>query len=34
VGKVTLSKRLKDVPLVLYGQVSANMRIMMNMMQA
>ena len=33
VGKVTLSKRLKSVPCVLFGQVSANMRVMMNMMQ-
>jgi|TARA_B110000285_G_C14985495_1_gene543573 HSP90 family molecular chaperone len=29
VGKVTLSKRLKSVPCVLFGQVSANMRAMM-----
>ena len=34
VGKVTLSKRLKSVPCVLFGQVSANMRVMMNMMQS
>jgi len=33
VGKVTLSKRLTDVPAVLFGQVSSSMRIMMNMMQ-
>ena len=33
VGKVTLSKRLKSVPCVLFGQVSASMRVMMNMMQ-
>ena len=32
VGKVTISKRLKDVPMVLFGQVSANMRLMMSMM--
>jgi len=32
VGKVTLSKRLKGVPCVLFGQVSANMRMMMHMM--
>lgn len=32
VGKVTLSRRLKDVPLVLFGQVSAGMRNMMAMM--
>lgn len=34
VGKVTISKRLKDVPMVLFGQVSANMRLMMSMMQS
>ena len=33
VGKVTISKRLTDVPLVLFGQVSAQMRIMAQMMQ-
>ena len=33
VGKVTLSKRLKSTPCVLFGQVSASMRVMMNMMQ-
>jgi HSP90 family molecular chaperone len=32
VGKVTISKRLTDVPLVLFGQVSAQMRIMAQMM--
>lgn len=32
VGKVTLSKRLTSVPMVLFGQVSASMRVMMNMM--
>ena len=33
VGKVTLSKRLKgNTPCVLFGQVSANMRMMMHMM--
>ena len=26
VGKVTLSRRLTDVPMVLFGQVSASMR--------
>jgi len=31
VGKVTLSKRLKGVPAVLFGKVSASMRMMMNM---
>ena len=34
VGKVTLSKRLTSVPMVLFGQVSASMRVMMNMMQS
>ena len=34
VGKVTLSRRLKSVPCVLFGQVSANMRAMMHMMQS
>ena len=34
VGKVTLSQRLTDVPLVLFGQVSASMRIMAQMMQS
>ena len=33
VGKVTLSRRLKGVPCVLFGQVSSNMRVMMQMMQ-
>ena len=33
VGKVTLSKRLSSVPCVLFGQVSASMRVAMNMMQ-
>ena len=33
VGKVTISKRLTEVPVVLYGQVSSSMRVMMNMMQ-
>jgi TNF receptor-associated protein 1 len=33
VGKVTLSKRLKNTPAVLFGQISSNMRMMMNMMQ-
>lgn len=32
VGKVTLSRRLTDVPMVLFGQVSASMRIMAQMM--
>lgn len=34
VGKVTLSKRLKDEPMVLFGEVSSSMRHMMTMMQA
>lgn len=34
VGKVTISQRLKDVPMVLFGQMSANMRLMMMMQQA
>lgn len=34
VSKVTLSKRLQTVPMVLFGQVSASMRHMMTMMQA
>lgn len=33
VGKVTISKRLTDVPMIIFGQVSANMRMMMAMMQ-
>jgi TNF receptor-associated protein 1 len=33
VGKVTLSRRLKSAPVVLFGQVSSSMRMMMNMMQ-
>lgn len=32
VGKVTISKRLKGVPAVLFGQVSASMRLVMQMM--
>jgi len=28
-GKVTVSKRLNKVPMVLFGQVSTNMRMMM-----
>ena len=28
-GKVTISKRLKHAPMVLFGQVSTNMRMMM-----
>mmetsp|Transcript_4050 Transcript_4050/g.2998 ORF Transcript_4050/g.2998 Transcript_4050/m.2998 type:complete len:137 (-) Transcript_4050:99-509(-) len=30
-GKVTISKRLKDVPAIVYGQVSTQMRLMMKM---
>ena len=33
VGKVTLSKRISSVPMVLFGQVSSSMRVMMQMMQ-
>jgi HSP90 family molecular chaperone len=33
VGKVTLSKRLKDQPAVLFGQVSSSMRMVMAMME-
>lgn len=33
VSKVTISKRLTDAPLVLFSQVSANMRQMQIMMQ-
>mmetsp|Transcript_29395 Transcript_29395/g.44422 ORF Transcript_29395/g.44422 Transcript_29395/m.44422 type:complete len:173 (+) Transcript_29395:1443-1961(+) len=33
VGKVTLSQRLSTTPAVLFGQVSSNMRMIMNMMQ-
>ncbi len=32
VSKVTVSKRIKRVPAVLYGQISASMRMMMQMM--
>lgn len=32
VGKVSVSKRLKDVPVVLFGQMSSNMRAVMHMM--
>ncbi len=33
VGKVSISKRLKDQPAVLYGQVSSSMRMVMQMME-
>ena len=32
VSKVTVSRRIKNVPAVLYGQVSASMRMVMQMM--
>jgi len=32
-GKVTISKRLKGVPAVLFGQVSSSMRMIMQMME-
>jgi hypothetical protein len=32
-GKVTISKRLKGIPAVLYGQVSSSMRMVMQMME-
>ena len=33
VGKVTISKRLKDVPAIMFGQVSSSMRMVMSMME-
>jgi molecular chaperone HtpG/TNF receptor-associated protein 1 len=33
VGKVSLSKRLKDTPALVVGQVSSSMRMMMQMME-
>ncbi len=33
VAKVSISKRLRDQPAVLFGQVSASMRMMMSMME-
>ena len=33
-GKVSISKRLKDQPAVLFGQVSSSMRMVMAMMEA
>jgi len=34
IGKVILTKRLKTSPMVIYGQMSSNMRLMMQMMQS
>lgn len=34
IGKVTISKRLKDTPAILTGQMSSSMRVMMQMMEA
>jgi len=34
VGKVTISKRLKDTPAIITGNMSSSMRIMMQMMEA
>ena len=31
VGKVTISKRLKDVPAVIYGSMSAQMMLLMKL---
>ncbi len=33
VSKVTLSKRLKDTPAIIVGQVSSSMRMIMQMME-
>lgn len=33
VAKVTISKRLKDTPAIITGQVSSSMRVMMEMMK-
>lgn len=33
VSKITISKRLKGVPAVLFGQVSSSMRMVMQMME-
>lgn len=33
VGKVTISKRLRDQPAILYGQMSSSMRMVMSMME-
>jgi HSP90 family molecular chaperone len=34
IGKVTISKRLKDTPAILTGQMSSSMRVMLQMMEA
>ena len=34
IGKVTISKRLKDTPAIVTGQMSSSMRVMMQMMEA
>jgi len=33
IGKVSISKRLKDTPALLTGQMSSSMRVMMQMME-
>ena len=33
VGKVSISKRLRDQPAVIFGQVSSSMRMVMTMME-
>ena len=33
ISKVTLSKRLKDTPAIVVGQMSSSMRMMMQMME-
>ena len=33
IGKVTISKRLRDTPAIISGQMSSSMRIMMQMME-
>jgi molecular chaperone HtpG/TNF receptor-associated protein 1 len=34
IGKVTISKRLKDTPAIVTGNMSSSMRIMMQMMES
>ena len=34
IGKVTISKRLKDTPAIISGQMSSSMRMMMQMMES
>ena len=34
VAKVTLSKRLKDTPAIVVGEMSSSMRMMMQMMES